>query len=125
MLQERQHQVCCWKEELLSKRIFFLFAVFVFEIASRYRTDFEEIEMIGHGGFGEVVKVKNRLDGNFYAVKKVLLDSWDQKANGKILREVTTLSRLHHQHVVRYFQAWIEGTEQEEIEALLARAQVC
>jgi translation initiation factor 2-alpha kinase 4 len=80
--------------------------------------------MIGHGGFGEVVKVKNRLDGNFYAVKKVLLDSWDRKANGKILREVTTLSRLHHQHVVRYFQAWIEGTEQEEIEALLARAQV-
>lgn len=68
--------------------------------------------------------VKNRLDGRFYAVKKVLLDSWDQKANGKILREVTTLSRLHHQHVVRYFQAWIEGTEQEEIEALLARAQV-
>jgi translation initiation factor 2-alpha kinase 4 len=42
-------------------------------------------------------------------VKKVLLDSWDQRANGKILREVTTLSRLHHQHVVRYFQAWIEG----------------
>ncbi len=91
--------------------------------ASRYRTDFEELEMIGHGGFGEVIRVKNRLDGRLYAVKKVLLDSWDQKANGKILREVTTLSRLHHQHVVRYFQAWIEGTEQEEIEALLARAQ--
>lgn len=90
---------------------------------SRYKTDFEELESIGQGGFGEVIKVRNRLDGRYYAVKKVLLDSWDQKANSKILREVTTLSRLHHQYVVRYYQAWIEGTDQDEIEALLARAQ--
>jgi translation initiation factor 2-alpha kinase 4 len=89
------------------------------------------------------VQVRNRLDGRYYAVKKVfsrlkigycfdfktslifkvLLDSWDQRANGKILREVTTLSRLHHMYVVRYFQAWIEGTDVDEIEALLARAQ--
>ena len=30
----------------------------------------------------------------------------------KLLREVTTLSRLQHQHVVRYYQAWVEGGEQ-------------
>lgn len=28
-----------------------------------------------------------------------------------MLREVTTLSRLHHQHVVRYYQAWIERAD--------------
>ena len=32
--------------------------------------------------------------------------------NLKLLREVTTLSRLQHQHVVRYYQAWVEGGEQ-------------
>ncbi len=32
----------------------------------------------------------------------------------KILREVTTIARLHHQHIVRYYQAWIEGTDDAE-----------
>lgn len=27
-----------------------------------------------------------------------------------MLREVTTLSRFHHQHIVRYYQAWIDGS---------------
>eukprot|EP01113_Clastostelium_recurvatum_P042340 TRINITY_DN6857_c0_g1_i2.p1 TRINITY_DN6857_c0_g1~~TRINITY_DN6857_c0_g1_i2.p1 ORF type:complete len:1461 (+),score=371.59 TRINITY_DN6857_c0_g1_i2:29-4411(+) len=77
---------------------------------SRYKTDFEEIEPLGRGGFGQVVKVKNKLDGRFYAIKKIRLDR-DQTLNNRILREVLTLSRLHHQHIVRYYQAWIEGAE--------------
>ena len=90
------------------------------ETLSRYHNDFEEISMLGKGGFGSVVKSKNRLDGRIYAIKKVLLDedkrrrslsveeneSQDEIVNNmKLLREVTTLSRLQHQHVVRYYQA--------------------
>ncbi|EFA80222.1 putative protein serine/threonine kinase [Heterostelium album PN500] len=77
---------------------------------SRYHGDFEELQLLGQGGFGQVVKVKNRLDGRYYAIKKIKLDS-DQNLNKRILREVITLSQLHHQHVVRYYQAWIEGAE--------------
>ncbi|KAG0308416.1 hypothetical protein BGZ98_008036 [Dissophora globulifera] len=61
---------------------------------SRYRSDFEEIEFLGRGGFGEVVKARNKLDGRFYAIKKIKLDPKDNVTNRKILREVTTLSRL-------------------------------
>ncbi|KAF9430611.1 hypothetical protein BGZ76_000773 [Entomortierella beljakovae] len=75
---------------------------------SRYRSDFEEIEFLGRGGFGEVVKARNKLDGRFYAIKKIKLDPKDNLTNRKILREVTTLSRLHHQFVVRYFTTWFE-----------------
>ncbi|KAG0215957.1 hypothetical protein BGX28_007183 [Mortierella sp. GBA30] len=75
---------------------------------SRYRSDFEEIEFLGRGGFGEVVKARNKLDGRFYAIKKIKLDPRDNVTNRKILREVTTLSRLHHQFVVRYFTTWFE-----------------
>jgi eukaryotic translation initiation factor 2-alpha kinase 4 len=78
---------------------------------SRYQTDFEEIEFLGRGAFGDVVKVRNKLDGRYYALKRIKLDPADVTENQKILREVVTISRLHHFHVVRYYQAWVETSE--------------
>ncbi|KAH7681289.1 Non-specific serine/threonine protein kinase protein [Dioscorea alata] len=75
---------------------------------SRYLSDFEEVNSLGHGGFGHVVLCKNKLDGRLYAVKKIRLKDKSPHVNDKILREVATLSRLQHQHIVRYYQAWYE-----------------
>nr|CAD1836991.1 unnamed protein product [Ananas comosus var. bracteatus] len=74
---------------------------------SRYLNDFEEVRPLGHGGFGRVALCKNKLDGRQYAVKKIRLKD-RSPLNEKILREVATLSRLQHKHVVRYYQAWFE-----------------
>jgi len=71
---------------------------------SRYRMDFEEIEELGRGGFGQVLKVRNRMDGMFYAVKIIKLEAEDDELNHKIRREVLTVSRLYHRHIVRYYQ---------------------
>jgi len=75
---------------------------------SRYLTDFEEIKVLGFGGFGKVVKARNRLDGRFYAVKRIKLERQNQNANRKTLREVTSLAKMFNQYIVRYYQAWIE-----------------
>lgn len=80
-------------------------------IPSRYQQDFEELETIGRGGFGIVVKARNKLDGRYYAIKKIKIDGSNQALTTKMLREVTTLSRLHHQYIVRYYQAWIERAD--------------
>ena len=50
----------------------------------------------------------NRLDGRQYAVKKIPLDATSPAAHSRIMREVATLSRLQHPHVVRYFQCAAE-----------------
>ncbi|XP_042985524.1 eIF-2-alpha kinase GCN2 isoform X3 [Carya illinoinensis] len=76
--------------------------------SSRFLSDFEELKPLGHGGFGHVVLCKNKLDGRQYAVKKIRLKDKILPVNDRILREVATLSRLQHQHVVRYYQAWFE-----------------
>ncbi|XP_057815476.2 eIF-2-alpha kinase GCN2 isoform X2 [Cryptomeria japonica] len=77
-------------------------------VNSRYQSDFEEVCLLGRGGFGHVVLCKNKLDGRHYAMKKIQLKDKSLLVNHKILREVATLSRLQHQHVVRYYQAWFE-----------------
>lgn len=64
----------------------------------------QEGRTLGRGAYGVVVAAVNRLDGRQYAVKRIRLDSASPAAFARLLREVATLSRLQHAHVVRYFQ---------------------
>jgi eukaryotic translation initiation factor 2-alpha kinase 4 len=82
---------------------------------SRYGQDFDEAGSLGRGGFGQVVKARNKLDGRFYAVKKITQNS--AAALKDTLSEIMLLSRLNHPHVVRYYTAWLEedvATMEEE-----------
>ncbi|CAJ0834432.1 3515_t:CDS:10, partial [Entrophospora sp. SA101] len=51
-------------------------------------------------------KETNDIVGSF-----VRLNPNDIEKTRKILREVTTLSRLHHEYVVRYFTTWFEDSD--------------
>lgn len=73
---------------------------------SRYAHDFDEAGRLGRGGFGQVVKARNKLDGRFYAVKKISQNS--AAALKDTLSEIMLLSRLNHPYVVRYYTAWLE-----------------
>ncbi|XP_064621826.1 eIF-2-alpha kinase GCN2-like isoform X2 [Lineus longissimus] len=75
---------------------------------SRLTSEFEILEWLGKGGFGDVIKVRNQLDGRFYAIKRILLNPKSKQFNRKITREVKLLSRLNHENVVRYYNSWIE-----------------
>jgi len=55
---------------------------------SRYQQDFEELGLLGRGGFGEVRKCRNRIDGLVYAVKRIKLSPKRPAVNKKIMREV-------------------------------------
>lgn len=78
---------------------------------SRLRSEFETLQFLGSGGFGDVIKVKNKLDGNIYAIKCILLDAKSRQLNKKITREVKLLSRLNHENIVRYYNSWIETAQ--------------
>ena len=74
--------------------------------SSRYVKDFVEDGRLGKGGFGEVFRARNKVDGQPYAIKKVKARS--KAALDPVIGEVTVLSRLNHPNVVRYFASWIE-----------------
>ncbi|EAS04819.2 Serine/Threonine kinase domain protein (macronuclear) [Tetrahymena thermophila SB210] len=85
-------------------------------LKSAYKTNFEEVEQIGKGGFGQVYKVKNRLDSLNYAVKKIKLDINQKELTKKTLKEVKLLSILQHNHIVRYYQAWLEKPDEKTLQ---------
>ncbi|CAK6957149.1 eIF-2-alpha kinase GCN2 [Scomber scombrus] len=77
---------------------------------SRYFDEFEELQLLGKGAFGAVIKVQNKLDGCYYAVKRIQVNPASKQFR-RIKGEVTLLSRLNHENIVRYYNAWIERNE--------------
>ena len=82
-------------------------------VQSRYTEDFSEVKVLGRGGYGKVFLALHKFDGRSYAVKRVDLESSGEEFE-KIMREVQTLSRMQHQHVVRYYNAWLESSYEDD-----------
>ena len=83
---------------------------------SRLQSEFSFLCNLGKGGFGEVFKVKNNLDSQIYAIKRIKLDQKNKQLTRKLRREVELLSRLNHENVVRYYNSWIEVTPAENLD---------
>ena len=87
---------------------------------NRYKAEFCELKRLGKGGFGTVYHVKNFVDNQDYAVKKIPLDpkrmkQWQTSGTKEVealLKEIRTLARLEHTNIVRYYSAWIEGADE-------------
>ncbi|KAH9190716.1 hypothetical protein AeNC1_007316, partial [Aphanomyces euteiches] len=79
---------------------------------SRYARDFDEMGLLGQGGFGQVFKARHKLDGICYAIKQVqfLNKGFQSPLVQNVLREVHCLARCDHPNVNRYFGAWLEPT---------------
>lgn len=56
------------------------------------------------------LQVQNKLDGCYYAVKRIQINPTSKQFR-RIKGEVTLLSRLNHENIVRYYNAWIERQE--------------
>lgn len=76
---------------------------------SRLHTEFKELEFLGQGAYGDVMKVRNVLDNREYAIKRIPLSARNKQLYKKMTREVELLSRLNHENVVRYYNSWIES----------------
>eukprot|EP01022_Parablepharisma_sp_SALTPOND_P000974 TRINITY_DN105366_c5_g1_i1.p1 TRINITY_DN105366_c5_g1~~TRINITY_DN105366_c5_g1_i1.p1 ORF type:complete len:828 (+),score=56.80 TRINITY_DN105366_c5_g1_i1:4867-7350(+) len=77
---------------------------------NKYKTKYEEIEMLGKGGFAEVYMARYIVDSNIYAIKKVpvILEENDDLKQHRAYREIEAMTKLSHQNIVRYMTCWIE-----------------
>lgn len=86
---------------------------------SRFNHDFEMVKELGQGGFGSVIKARNKLDGSYYALKRMVLDYKYPEEVKRILLEVKHLSQFHNLNIVRYYQAWTEKIPEDELKEIL------
>ncbi|KAK5105776.1 hypothetical protein LTR62_002156 [Meristemomyces frigidus] len=83
---------------------------------SQYSTNFDELGVLGKGGYGVVYHARHKLDLIEYAVKKIPISAARLqriRTHGnaeldKLLLEPRTLASLDHPNIVRYHNAWIE-----------------
>ena len=83
--------------------------------SSRFLNDFVEAGRLGKGGFGEVVRARNKLDGRFYAIKKITQTS--SSALSGVLSEIILLASLNHPNIVRYYTAWVEEEQKDDADS--------
>lgn len=91
---------------------------------SRVKNEFEFLQHIGTGAYGDVIKVRNNLDGCYYAIKRIELNPKNKQLKKRIIREVKLLSRLNHENVVRYYNSWIETALIENADSSVSSASV-
>ena len=84
---------------------------------SRFRNEFTEVELVGKGSFSDVFKVRNRIDGQYYAVKRLKKQCSNESEKKICEREASILSLLSHRadqfpdlscHIIRYYASWFE-----------------
>ena len=76
---------------------------------SRYLMEFDQLETIGAGRFSLVYKVRKRLDGWVYAVKRTRHSLETEGEREAAMREVFALAALQGcPQLVRYLGAWME-----------------
>ena len=98
---------------------------------SRLDTDFENLEKIGQGGFGIVLKGRHKIDKDIYAIKIIDI-TYNSKECDEIVSEAKKMNSIKGEYIVNYSICWYDdnlGTaekffEKEENTSSLSSSQV-
>ena len=68
--------------------------------------DYQEIKLLGEGGFGKVYLVSRRSDGMLFAMKMIKIRHMSDQDKEKIVQESRLLEALNHPNIVRFVEVY-------------------
>ena len=88
----------------------------IFYENNKFKNSFTNIVSIGNGSYGQVYKAMHKLEGFYYAIKKIdiKLKANENLRNNTVFREVGTMLNLHHKNIVRFITCWVEKEDASE-----------
>ena len=66
---------------------------------------YEIIKILGQGGFGRVIQVKNKSDNKYYAIKEIIIKDEMKNKIEDIQKEADILSKFDHENIVKYYDS--------------------
>lgn len=77
---------------------------------NRVNKFFDNLDLIGKGGYGLVIKARHIFDDKFWAIKVVKLNISNKRdlSDHPVIKEVKTMIKLDHENVVRYVTCWFQ-----------------
>ncbi|KAJ7091329.1 kinase-like domain-containing protein [Mycena belliarum] len=69
---------------------------------------YEALDIIGNGAFGIIRKVRRKTDGLIFARKELNFERMSERDRKQIVAEVNILKDLHHDHIVRYHDRYVD-----------------
>ncbi|OCH88656.1 kinase-like protein [Obba rivulosa] len=69
---------------------------------------YEPLDVIGNGSFGIIRKVRRKADGQIFARKELNFERMSERDRKQIVAEVNILKDLHHEHIVRYHDRFVD-----------------
>ncbi|KAJ3506182.1 hypothetical protein NLJ89_g7011 [Agrocybe chaxingu] len=82
--------------------------------SSSFLDQYESLDVIGNGSFGIIRKVRRKTDGlrflgfKFFARKELNFERMSERDRKQIVAEVNILKDLHHDHIVRYHDRYVD-----------------
>ncbi|KAJ7594073.1 kinase-like domain-containing protein [Mycena floridula] len=69
---------------------------------------YDPLDIIGNGSFGIIRKVRRKTDGLIFARKELNFERMTERDRKQIVAEVNILKDLHHDHIVRYHDRYVD-----------------
>ncbi|TRM60001.1 kinase-like domain-containing protein [Schizophyllum amplum] len=69
---------------------------------------YDSVDVIGNGSFGIIRKVRRKSDGLVFARKELNFERMSERDRKQIVAEVNILKDLHHDHIVRYHDRYVD-----------------
>ncbi|KAK0201632.1 kinase-like domain-containing protein [Desarmillaria ectypa] len=77
-------------------------------MSSSFLDQYESLDVIGNGSFGIIRKVRRKVDGLIFARKELDFERMNERDRKQIVAEVNILKDLHHDHIVRYHDRYVD-----------------
>ncbi|KAF4579435.1 G2-specific serine/threonine protein kinase [Pleurotus pulmonarius] len=75
---------------------------------SQFLELYDPLDIIGNGSFGIIRKVRRKTDGMIFARKELNFERMTERDRKQIVAEVNILKDLHHDHIVRYHDRYVD-----------------